>query len=102
MLNYDNDLKDGERADEASYYLPRSGDDGSRLCCSLTLGRDRPRLSHFVKSAGPKSAGWFFFCCFFFCLSWADAADYFLVRVFMLGCKYLREVSATSFPSDFS
>lgn len=61
MLNYDNDLKDGERADEASYYLPRSGDDGSWLCCSLTLGRDRPRLSHFVKSAGSKSAGWLFF-----------------------------------------
>lgn len=39
---------------------------------------------------------------FFFFFSWADAANYFLVRVFMLGCKYLREVSATSFPSDLS
>lgn len=72
MLNYDNDLEDGERADEASYYLPRSGDDGSRLCCSLTLGRDRPRLPHFVMSAGPTS-GRCFFVCFF--SPWADAAD---------------------------
>lgn len=37
---------------------------------------------------------------FFFFLSWAAAAVRFLVRAFMLGCKYLREKSVTSFPPD--
>lgn len=99
MLNYDNDLEEnGESADEASYYLSCSGDDGSMFCCSLTLGWGR--LFHLVKTADPKSGGFFLFLNFFFSL-WADATIYFLAGAFMMGCKYLGEERVTSFPPDF-
>lgn len=79
VLNYDNDLEeDGERADEASYYLSYSGDDGSMFRCSLTLGQDR--LFHLVKTAGPKSGGFFFYLFIFFFSPWADATIYFFGR----------------------
>ena len=41
-----------------------------------------------------------FFFFFFFFPPWADAAVQFLVRAFMLGCKYLREERVTSLPPD--
>lgn len=97
IQNYDNDLEDGERADEASYYLPRSGEDVSELCCSLTLERDRHWLFYFVKSADTQM----FHLCFF---SGPTPLSVFflLVRALMLGCKYLREERVTSFPPDLS